>query len=322
MNQLAVIAPAQLPALIAASGDRAGWRFMEFFTAAIRNPNTRRAYARDVRGFVEWCSAGGIPSVAAVNTMHVAAYIEQLGKAHPAPTVKRHLAAIRHLFDYLATGGILPFNPAAAVRGPKHSVKRGKTPVLAADEARQLLDAIDITTLSGLRDRALIALMVYSFARIGAATGMRVEDVFTDQRRLWVRLNEKGGKRHEMPCHHNLEAYLHAWLDGSGLSAEPKAPLFPTIAAGSGRGAQRLTRRAITPREAHAMVRRRAKQAGVTTTIGNHTFRGTGITAYLKNGGTLEKAREMANHADTRTTRLYDRRAEDVSLDDVERISI
>ena len=322
MNQLAVIAPAQLPALITACGDRARWRFLEFFTAAIRNPNTRRAYARDVRGFLAWCSDTSIRSIADVTTMHVAAYIEQLGKAHPAPTVKRKLAAIRHLFDYLATGGILPFNPAAAVRGPKHSVKRGKTPVLAADEARQLLDAIDTTTLSGMRDRALIAMMVYSFARIGAATGMRVEDVFTDQHRLWVRLNEKGGKRHEMPCHHNLGAYLHAWLDGSGLSAEPKAPLFPTIAAGTGRGEQRLTRRAITPREAHAMVRRRAKTAGITATIGNHTFRGTGITAYLKNGGTLEKAREMANHADTRTTRLYDRRAEDVSLDDVERIVV
>ena len=322
MNQLAVIAPAQLPALIAAGGDRASWRFMEFFTAAIRNPNTRRAYARDVRGFLSWCADAGIASITDVNTMHVAAYIEQLGKAHPAPTVKRHLAAIRHLFDYLATGGVLPFNPAAAVRGPKHSVKRGKTPILAADEARQLLDAIDLSTLAGLRDRALIALMVYSFARIGAATGMKVEDVFTDQRRLWVRLSEKGGKRHEMPCHHNLEAYLHAWIDGSGLSAEPKAPLFPTIATGTGRGEQRLTRRAITPREAFAMVRKRAKRAGVTTAIGNHTFRGTGITAYLKNHGTLEKAREMANHADTRTTRLYDRRAEDVSLDDVERISI
>ena len=297
---------------------------MEFFTAAIRNPNTRRAYARDVRGFVEWCTAAGIASISGVNTMHVAAYIERLGQAHPAPTVKRHLAAIRHLFDYLATGGVLPFNPAAAVRGPKHSVKRGKTPVLAADEARQLLDAIDTSTIAGLRDRALIALMVYSFARVGAATGMRVEDVFVDQRRLWVRLSEKGGKRHEMPCHHNLEAYLHAWLDASGLGHEPKAPLFPTIAVGTGRGKdrQRLTRRAITPREAHAMVRKRASRAGVTTTIGNHTFRGTGITAYLKNGGTLEKAREMANHADTRTTRLYDRRAEDVSLDDVERISI
>jgi site-specific recombinase XerC len=114
-----------------------------------------------------------------------------------------------------------------------------------------------------------------------------------------VRLSEKGGKRHEMPCHHNLEAYLHAWLDESSLAAEPKAPLFPTIAAGTGRGEQRVTRRAITPREAHAMVRKRAKRAGVTTTIGNHSFRGTGITAYLKNGGTLEKAREMANHADT-----------------------
>src|SRR3984885_9880014 len=112
--------------------------------------------------------------------MHVASYIEQLGQTHPAPTVKRHLAAIRHLFDYLATGGIIPFNPAAAVRGPKHSVKRGKTPVLAAGEARQLLDAIDTSTIAGLRDRALIALMVYSFARVSAATTMRVEDVFTD----------------------------------------------------------------------------------------------------------------------------------------------
>ena len=251
-----------LPSIVATAGERAGWRFMEFFTAAIRNPNTRRAYARDVRGFLAWCTEAGIASIVHVSTMHVGAYIEQLGKAHPAPTVKRHLAAIRHMFDYLATGGILPFNPAAAVRGPRHSVKRGKTPVLAGDEARQLLDAIDTSTLSGMRDRALIALMVYSFARIGAATGMRVEDVFTDQRRLWVRLNEKGGKRHEMPCHHNLEAYLHAWLDGSGLSTEPKAPLFPTIAAGSGRGEQRLTRRAISPREAHAMVRKRAKQAG------------------------------------------------------------
>jgi site-specific recombinase XerD len=322
MNPLAVITPAQLPALVAASGERAGWRFLEFFTAAIRNPNTRRAYARDVRGFMNWCANAGILSVQDVTTIHVAAYIEQLGKAHPAPTVKRHLAAIRHLFDYLATGGILPFNPAAAVRGPKHTVKRGKTPVLASDEARQLLDAIDISTLSGLRDRALIALMVYSFARVGAATGMRVEDAFTHQRRLWVRLDEKGGKQHEMPCHHNLEAYLQEWLETSGLRSEPKAPLFPTVAVGTGRGEQRLTRRAITPREAHAMVRKRAKRAGIATVIGNHTFRGTGITAYLKNGGTLEKAREMANHADTRTTRLYDRRAEDVSLDDVERISI
>src|SRR5947209_7213269 len=250
MNQLARIDSPQLPALVAASGERAGWRCIEFFTAAIRNPNTLPASGRDVREFMNWCYEADILCVQNVTTIHVATYIEQLGRSHPAPTVKRQLAAIRHLFDYLATGGVLPFNPAAAVRGPKHSVKRGKTPVLAADEARQLLDAIDTTTLAGLRDRALIALMIYSFARVGTATSMRVEDAFTHQRRLWVRLDEKGGKQHEMPCHHNLEAYLHEWLEMSGLKSEPKAPLFPTVAAGTGRGEQRLTRRAINPREA------------------------------------------------------------------------
>ena len=116
----------------------------------------------------------------------------ELGRGRSAPTVKRHLAAIRAPVRLPRHRRHLAFNPAAAVRGPKHSVRRGKTPVLAADEARQLLDAIDTRRLAGLRDRALIALMVYSFARIGAAAGMRVEDVFTDQRRLWVRLKREG----------------------------------------------------------------------------------------------------------------------------------
>jgi integrase/recombinase XerC len=117
-------------------------------------------------------------------------------------------------------------NPALSVRGPSHSVKRGKTPVLDPSEARALLDAIDVSTPVGLRDRALIGLMVTSFARIGAALAMKVEDVTVQNRRLWVRLHEKGGKRHEMPCRHNLETYLHATIDGRGLASDPKGPLF------------------------------------------------------------------------------------------------
>ena len=109
---------------------------------------------------------------------------------------------------------MLPFNPASPVRGPSHSAKVGKTPVLDPEEARALLDAIDAGTPAGLRDRALIGLMVYSFARVIAALGMKVDDVFTQNRRMWVRLNEKSGKRHEMPCHHNLDIYLHAYIDG------------------------------------------------------------------------------------------------------------
>ena len=151
--------------------------------------------------------------------------------------------------------------------------------------------------------------MVYAFARIGAALAMRVEDVYVQNRRLWVRLHEKGGKRHEMPCHHNLEAYLAAYLDGAGLRDEPKGPLFRTI----GRGTGRLTRTPLPQANAYAMVRRRAAAAGIATRIGNHSFRATGITAYLRNGGTLEKAAAMANHASTRTTQLYDRRHDEVT---------
>ncbi len=113
-------------------------------------------------------------------------------------------------------------------------MKAGKTPVLAPEEARALIDSIEITTPAGLRDRALIGLMVFSFARIGAALGMKVEDVFTQNRRLWVRLREKGGKAHAMPCHHNLETYLTAYIEGAGLADDPKGPLFRTIGRGTG----------------------------------------------------------------------------------------
>ncbi len=306
------------PALVVAAGERAGIRFLEFFASAIRNPHTRRAYARAVADFLAWCAGAGVTSITAVQPLHVASWIELQTQTHAAPTVKQRLAAVRHLFDWLVTGQVVPVNPAASVRGPSHSAKQGKTPVLDPAEARQLLDSIDVSTPIGLRDRALIALMVFSFARIGAALAMHVEDVYVQQRRLWVRLREKGGTAHTMPCHHTLEAYLHAYLDETGIASEPKGPLFPTIARGTGQ----LSGTLLPQANAYAMVRRRAAAAGIATKIGNHTFRATGITAYLKNGGSLQSAAAMANHASTRTTQLYDRRRDDVSLDDVERIRL
>jgi site-specific recombinase XerD len=307
-----------LPALVAAAGERASMRFLEFFAANIRNPHTRRAYYRAAEEFLTWCANFGVPSIAAVQPVHVAAWIEASARELAAPSVKQRLAALRHLFDWLVVGQVVPINPAHTVRGPSHIVRTGQTPVLDPAEARALLDSIDVTTQAGLRDWALIGLMVYSFARIGAALGMSVEDVYTQNRRLWVRLREKGGKRHAMPCHHNLDEYLVAYLAGAGLRDDPNGPLFRTI----GRGTGQLTRTVLPARNAHAMIRRRAAAAGIDTKLGNHSFRATGITAYLKNGGTLEKAAAMANHASTRTTQLYDRRRDEVSLDEVERIVI
>lgn len=318
MTQFILPASAALPALIAAADDHAQLRFLEFFAAAIRNPHTRRAYVRAVGEFLDWCAAVGVASITEVRPLHVAAWIEQQTGQLSAPTVKQQLAAIRHLCDWLVTGQVIAVNPAASVRGPSHVVKTGKTPVLDGEDARRLLASIDTNTHAGLRDRALIALMVYSFARIGATLAMKVEDVYTQNRRLWVRLREKGGKRHEMPCHHNLEDYLAAYLDGTGIGQEPKSPLFRTI----GRGTGQLTQTPLAQANAHAMIRRRLAAAGIATLAGNHSLRATGITAYLKNGGTLEKAAAMANHASTRTTQLYDRRRDNVTLDEVERIGI
>ena len=309
---------APLPALVVSAGERAGIRFLEFFALAIRNPNTRRAYAHAVSEFLTWCAPAGVRSITPVQPLHVAAWIEFQTQALSPPTVKQHLAAIRHLFDWLMIGQVVPHNPAASVRGPSHSARQGKTTVLDATEARQLLDSIDVSTPIGLRDRALIALMVFSFARVGAALAMRVDDVYVQHRRLWVRLREKGGKRYEMPCHHTLEAYLHAYLDGAGIADDAKSPLFRTIQ----RGTARLSATVLPQANAYAMVTRRALAAHLDTKIGNHTFRATGITAYLKNGGTLENAAAMANHASTRTTQLYDRRHDEISLDEVERIRV
>lgn len=308
---------ASLPALFTTTPAAAD-RTLEFFTANIRNPNTRRAYARAVAAFAAWCDGHGLQQLTALRPVHVAAYVEQLQGRLSAPSVKQHLAALRVLFDWLVVGQIVPFNPASSVRGPRHSVRKGKTPVLTAEEARAMLDTIDVTTPVGLRDRALIGLMVYTFARVGAAIGMRVEDVYVQGRRTWVRLHEKGGKVHEMPCHHSLDEYVHAYLSIDGFGDDKKAFLFRTA---KGRGGQ-LSALPMSQADVYRMVGRRAAAASVDTKIGCHSFRATGITEYLRNGGKLEVAQQMANHESARTTGLYDRRQDQVSLDEVERIRI
>jgi site-specific recombinase XerD len=306
-----------LPAVVMVAGKRAALRFIQFFVAEIRNPNTRRAYHRAVCDFFLWCETRGL-TLERIGPLHVAAYIEKLQKGLSRPSVKQHLAAIRMVFDYLVLGQVIPTNPAAAVRGPKYSTKRGKTPVLSADEARQLLDSIDTSSVIGLRDRALIALMVFTFARVGAAIGMNVEDWYFQNRRWWVRLHEKGGKQHEMPAHHNLEEYVTVYLEAAALVDQKHSPLFRTARGKT----KRLTEHRMSQPEVYLMIRRRAAGAGIQTLIGCHTFRATGITAYLTNGGKLEVAQQMAAHESARTTGLYDRRGDDVSLDEVERILI
>ena len=314
----AIAASVVLPAIVADAGDRAARRFLEFFAATIRNKNTRAAYLHAVSRFFAWCEHHQIGRLEDIEPLHVAAYIEVLGKGFEKPSVKQHLAAIRMLFDWLVTGQIVATNPAHAVRGPKHVVKTGKTTVLDAEQARRLLDSIDISTTVGLRDRALISVMTFAFARIGAVVAMRVEDYYPKGKRWWVRLHEKGGKRHEMPAHHNLEAYLDSYIEAAGIRDGGKVPLFRSAAGRSGT----LTEKPMNRVDAWRMIQRRSADLGLRVKIGCHTFRATGITAYLEAGGTLENAQAMAAHESPRTTKLYDRTGDEITLDEVERITI
>jgi site-specific recombinase XerD len=307
-----------VPALIADLGEEAAWRYVEFFTANIRNPNTRRAYARACNRFFAWCEDRGLEP-AAIRPHDVATYIEQLQTEVSAPSVKQQLAAIRMLFDWLVIGQIVPNNPAAAVRGPKHVVKTGKTPVLEGSQWRKLLASIADMTLRDMRDRALIATLTYSFARIGAALNMKVEDLRPRGAGWSIRLHEKGGKQHTMPCHHALAEALRAYIDAAGLVEDRKGWLFRTS---RGHGGHLLSEKPMGQPDAWRMIRRRAAAAGIAEEIGCHTFRATGITAYLANGGALEHAQEMAAHESPRTTKLYDRTKERLTQDEVERIRL
>jgi site-specific recombinase XerD len=216
-----------LPTLIADAGDQAAWRYIDFFTSNIRNPNTRRPYTRACGQLFAWCDERGL-TLGTIRPFDVATYVEGRQQNHSAPDVKQPLAAVRMLFDWLITGQVVPANPAAAVRRPKHVVKTGKTQVLDGKEWRKLIDAIPTETVRGLRDRALIATLTYSFARIGAALKMKVEDLRPNGAGWQLRLHEKGGKHHTMPCHHALAEALRIYIEAAGIADDRKGWLFRT----------------------------------------------------------------------------------------------
>src|SRR3954467_2832492 len=258
-----------VPAVVGASGPELANRFLEFFLVAIRNPNTRRAYPAAVRAFCAWLAAHGAPDLAAVEPVHVAAYVEQLGRTHTRPSVALHLAAIKRLFAFLVTGGTLKRSPAVEVKGPTFSRRIGATPVTSTEEVRRLLDSLPTDGLVGLRDRALIGTLLFTTARIGAALRCKVGNYYQEGYGHMLCLHEKGGKEHRVPVHHQLVAYLETYLDAAGIRDERAGPLFRSARGRTGE----LTARPLDPANAWAMVKRRARQAGVSTALCNHSLR-------------------------------------------------
>lgn len=312
-----------IPSIIRGAGDKALESFVNFFTAEIPNENTRRAYLTAWREFGTWAEGRGIP-LEQVKPFMLASYREDLLKRYHVRSVKQHLSALRRVFDQLVVDQVIPLNPAATVRGPKFSARHGTTPILTDLETRKLFDSLDTSHVVGLRDRAILAVLVYAVGRVSAVTSMQVRDFYLSGRRWKVRLHEKGGKLHEVWCHHNLEEYLHAYvcaaeaqLQEAGASFDKTAPLFRSTEGRS----RKLTSNGMDRRDVYRMIRRRTNEAGVNVEgVCCHSFRATGITLYMENGGHLDEAQKLAGHSDPRTTKLYDRSGQAVSLDEIEKI--
>jgi site-specific recombinase XerD len=305
-------------ALVAWSSERAAFRTIEFLTANIRNRHTRRAYHAAVRRFLAWCNVRSI-TLPELRSPDIATYIEEIGTSLAPLSVKQHLAALKHWFDWLVTGHALESNPAQAVRGPRYSQQVGKTPVLEKEEARALLASIDPSTVIGARDRALIAVMLFSYARIGAVLRMKLRDYRgAGTPRASFLLHEKNGKEHVVPAHHCAAEYLDAYIALAGIAEQPDAPLWQNAPGHGGK----LSGEALSERGALGMVKRRCREAGLPGDICNHSFRATGITLHQDAGGDLEAARQIAGHANIKTTQLYNRSGDRKRRAEVERVQL
>lgn len=305
------------PAIVMDTGKAAAFAYAEFFGAAIESPHTYRAYRHAVDQFLAWCAARGV-ALSAISPALLGEYVRKLSGSKP--TKKLHLAALRRFFDQLVLRHVIVLNPAASVRAPKHSVVEGKTPALSVEQARRLLTSIDTAHVVGLRDRAIIATLIYTAARVGAVAKLRVQDYYPDGTQWWFRFDEKGGKARTIPARHDVELYIQEYMRTAGIEHEAEdTPLFRSTV----RKTKVLTTLAMTANDIYRMVKRRLQDAGLPSRhLSCHSFRATAITDLLTQGVPLEDVQYLAGHSDPRTTRLYDRRQKQVTRNIVERISV
>lgn len=304
------------PFLIANAGHAAQFAWEEFFYGALRNSHTRRAYGHATKQFLAWCERRGL-QLHQVSPRDVGQYFDSV--ALSPVTQKLHLSAIRRLFDFLVNRHAVVLNPAATVRTERHQVIEGKTPEIPIEQARRLLASIGTQHVVGLRDRAIVAMLIYTAARIGAVAKLQRQHFFDAGDQHCLRFVEKGGKSREIPVRHDLQAFLLEYLAAAQIpEADKQAPLFRSAIRRTGQ----LTDRPMTAGDMGRMIKRRMREAGLPARLSPHSFRVTTITDLLSQGVPLEDVQFLAGHSDPRTTRLYDRRQRRVTRNIVERISI
>jgi integrase/recombinase XerD len=304
------------PTMIVAAGNAATFAWEEFFIGKIRNSYTRRTYLYAVRRFLAWVEARGI-ELPRITPGLVGQYFDELKVS--TPTKKLYLSGIRAFFDVLVLRHVIVLNPALSVRTERYSVMEGRTPEITVEQAKALLASITLASVVDYRDRALIAVLIYTAARAGAAARLRLQDLVDEGTQFSLRFAEKGGKMRSIPVRHDLEKYLSDYLVAGGLGGELKdSPLFRT-AVGRKLG---LSAQAMNGVDVCRMVKRRLRAAGLPTLASPHSFRACVATDLLLQGVALEDVQYLLGHSDSRVTKLYDRRQKKVTRNIVERISV
>ena len=308
--------PRTFPAILVRAGKAACLAADEFFSARISNPHTRTAYAHQVSRFLTWCEDEGL-ELHQVTPGLAGRFLDELpgGRPHPEPGPR----GLRHFFDTLVARHAAVLNPFQSVRGVRHPFGEGRTPEVTVDQARQLLASIKTDSVYGLRDRAVLGTLIYTGARVGAISRLRMQDLRDNGNHRSLQFAEKGGKAREIPVRHDLDEWIAAYLEGAGLGEAPQAS--PLFRAGQ-RRASPLTDRAMSPLAVQLMLKRRLKAAGLPKILSPHSFRVLVVTDLLSQNVPLEDVQYLAGHAHPRTTQIYDRRRRRVSRNLVERISV
>ncbi len=306
-----------LPAIIEQAGHSARFAFEEFFHAKIRNAHTRRAYRRAVLCFLQWCD-NRQRRLQEVSPADVGIYLDELTLS--IASKKQVLAGLRHFFDGMVIRHAIALNPALSVRGERYQVLEGKTPEITIKQARRLLSCINTDNVVGLRDKAIISILVYTASRVGAVARLKLKDLYDSGDQYCLHFLDKGGKSREIPVRHDLQSLLRTYLQsvGCNLGDAIDDPLFCT----SIRKTKTLSDRAMSAGDIGRMLKRRMKACGLPLRLSAHSFRVATITDLLNQGVPLSDVQHLAGHADPRTTKLYDRRQKAITRNIVERISI
>lgn len=323
-----------MPPIVSRGGRAAEYAFGEYFFGELR-PTTRRAYLSRFRRFEAWAETRQIELVE-LQPGHITDFLENELSGLGISARNGYLAMLRKFFDCLVVRHAIVLNPARSVTGERLEVLEGLTPEIAKKQARQLLDSVDTSTLVGLRDRLVLAILVYTGARGGAVAKLRASDIEFDGTQFQLRFREKGNKFRRIPVRHDVQELLEDYMSAAGIRVGDKAPLLRSARGRTGA----LTARGISADDVRRLTKRRLVDAGFGTRKTRrdasgkayatdyksdyrpHSFRVTTITDLIEQGIPLEDVQNLVGHKDARTTKLYDRSRRQVTRNIVERISI